>query len=125
MPTMNTGKSSSPGLAGLGERLPRAAQALAAVKRAMRPSYFAASAARSRRADIARSRFACLVVPHRLRVIAEIVEGLAQTEADIDAGGMVKLRPLDDEAHPVDQRPVGFRHALRLGQRPKYERQSV
>ena len=56
MPTMNTGRS-SPGRAGPASNC-RARSSASAVKPAMMLSYFAASAGRSRRTDIALSRFA-------------------------------------------------------------------
>jgi len=66
-----------------------------------------------------------IVVPHRLRVIAEIVESLAQSEADGDARRRIKARPLGKVAHAIDQWAVGFRHALHHGQLLEGARESL
>jgi hypothetical protein len=51
-------------------------------------------------------------LPHRLRVIAEVVEGFPQAELNAGARHCVKARPLGEAMHAIHQRPVGPREAL-------------
>ena len=64
-------------------------------------------------------------MPHRLRVIAEIVVGLAKAELNVDAMRRVETRSLGQGAHAIHQRTVGLRHSLHHGQFQKGGRENL
>ncbi len=65
------------------------------------------------------------VMPHRLRVIAEVVVRLAKAELNVDALLYVEARPIGQAAHAIHQRTVGLCHALHHGQFQKGGRENL
>ena len=64
-------------------------------------------------------------MPHRLRVIAEIVVGLPKAELNVDARQHVEARSIGEGAHSIHQRTVGHCHALHHGQFQKGGRENL